>query len=158
MASIYQTSLDILIQTRVNFKKLIKSLDEKDLYVIPDGFNNNIIWNYGHNIISQQGLIYKMAGLETQVDSDLVSEFGKGSKPDGKIVEGLKDRLILLSFSTLEQLQKDILTPEIFENYKSYMTSYGYELTNINEALLFNSMHESLHFGYAMAQKRALKG
>lgn len=31
---------------------------------IPEGFNNNLIWNIGHEIVAQQALIYKSSGLE----------------------------------------------------------------------------------------------
>ena len=43
-------------------------------------------------------------------------------------------------------------------DYTAYSTSFGIDLKNIQDAIIFNNMHESLHFGYAMAQKRALAG
>jgi len=32
------------------------------------------------------------------------------------------------------------------------------DLKSIQDAIIFNNMHESLHYGYAMAQKRAILG
>ena len=156
MENQYQTSLDILIQIRVNFRNLMNSIPEEDLFKIPAGFSNNIIWNFGHNLVSQQGLLYRMAGLEVDGDKEWFSKFGKGSVPDPTFVKGLREELILLSFSSLEKLQKDIFTPEIFDNYKTYKTSFGYDLHNLQQALGFNNIHESLHLGYAMAIRKAL--
>lgn len=156
MESTHQTSLDILIQIRMNFRDLIHSIAEEDLFKIPQGFSNNIIWNFGHAIVSQQGLMYKAAGLELNIDSALIEQFGKGSVPSSDFVEGLKDDLILLSFSTLEQLQKDIMIPGFFDGYGCYKTSFGCELTTIDQAIEFSNMHEGLHLGYAMAQRKAL--
>jgi hypothetical protein len=45
-----------------------------------------------------------------------------------------------------------------FTDYNSYTTSFGLDLKNIQEAIIFNNMHESLHLGYCMAQKRAILG
>jgi hypothetical protein len=32
------------------------------------------------------------------------------------------------------------------------------DLKSIQDAIIFNNMHESLHYGYVMAQKRAILG
>ena len=149
-----QTSLDLLIQTRVNFRKLIDSIPEEKLFMIPIGYKNNIIWNFAHNIVTQQALLYRLAGLPMSINVELLDKFKKGTEASSEFVPGLKDEVVLASYETLEQLQLDILTPEKFANYQVYPTSYGVELNNFNQALQFNNMHEALHFGYAMALKK----
>jgi hypothetical protein len=42
---------------------------------------------------------------------------------------------------------------DFFPDYTAYSTSFGIDLKNIQDAIIFNNMHESLHFGYVMAQK-----
>ncbi|WP_407635809.1 DinB family protein [Solitalea canadensis] len=42
--------------------KLKYTIDQ--LNKVPAGFNNNLIWNIGHEIVAQQALIYKSSGLE----------------------------------------------------------------------------------------------
>ena len=46
----------------------------------------------------------------------------------------------------------------IFSDYRPYSTSFGLDLKKIQDAIIFNNMHESLHYGYVMAQKRAILG
>jgi len=36
----------------------------EQLNKIPEGFSNNLIWNIGHIIVTQQVLIYKLSNLQ----------------------------------------------------------------------------------------------
>ena len=47
---------------------------------------------------------------------------------------------------------------DLFSDYTPYTTSFGLDLKNIQDAIIFNNMHETLHYGYIMAQKRAILG
>lgn len=149
-----QLSVDRLIQIRLNFKKVVESLPEEKLFEIPKGLNNNIMWNYAHNIVTQQILLYKLAGLPLSLDEKLVETYKKGSVASSAFVPGLRDELILASYTTLELLQQDILSPKKFANFQIYPTSFGIELTSFKDALEFNLVHESLHLGYAMAIRK----
>jgi hypothetical protein len=42
----------------------------------------------------------------------------------------------------------------VFKSYKEYPTSYGFELKSIDDAIIFNNVHESLHLGTIMALKK----
>ena len=53
---------EILLITRKNLLNSIKDLSIDELTKIPNGFNNNIIWNAGHNLATQQLLVYKLSG------------------------------------------------------------------------------------------------
>ncbi|MGH2624736.1 MAG: DinB family protein, partial [Sphingobacterium sp.] len=59
---------DVIKRTRIKLFELIEDLNAEQLNQIPDGFTNNIIWNVGHMISSQQGLCYLKAGLRPCVD------------------------------------------------------------------------------------------
>jgi len=39
----------------------------------------------------------------------------------------------------------------LFTNYSDYETSFGLNLTSIEEAISFNNIHEGIHFGYLLA-------
>lgn len=152
-----QMAVDHSIQIRVNFKKLLESLPEEQLYVIPKGFKNNIMWHFAHTVVTQQILIYKLAGLPMIVSEDLINKYRKGTDGDPTFLPGFKDEIILTSYSTLEKFQTDILTPEIFQNFQTYPTSFGIELNSYEQAIRFNNIHESLHLGYAMAMRKLLQ-
>ena len=55
----------------------------------------------------------------------------------------------------MDELIVDI-EKEIFNNYNTYTTSFGVELSSVHDAVKFLSMHEGLHLGYAMALKRII--
>ena len=45
---------------------------------------------------------------------------------------------------------------KIFNNFNSYTTSFGVELTSIDDVVKFIGMHEGMHIGYTMALKRVV--
>jgi len=143
----------IIKKTRENFLKLIEGLTIEELNSIPENFNNNIIWNLGHLIRSQQVLCYILGNETPKVDEDIVLKYGKGTKPEAFIDENelkfLKENLV----SNIESLEQDY-NNGLFKNFTSYTTSYGIELNTIEDAIKFIVCHEGLHFGYSMSLKR----
>jgi hypothetical protein len=122
---------------------------------IPEGFNNNLIWNFGHIIATQQLLTYSLSGLNPKVEDEVLAAFRKGTKPEKVHTTAELEGLKKLAVTTLDQFEADF-EAGLFQTFESYPTSYGVELTNIEEAASFNALHEALHLGYAMALKRAL--
>ena len=57
-------TFQVLNNIRGIFKKIIENNSLKDLNKTPNGFNNNIIWNIGHVVVSEQLLAYKLSGLK----------------------------------------------------------------------------------------------
>ncbi|WP_200976135.1 DinB family protein [Echinicola sp. 20G] len=146
-------NINHIIKTRENFINLINGLSLDQINQIPKGFNNNIAWNFGHIVVTQQIICYKLSGLPLLVEEDLVEKYKKGSKPEGPISEKELENLKILALSSLENLKNDLLIGS-FKEFKEYTTSFGVTLTNIKEAIEFNSAHEGMHLGYAMAQRR----
>jgi hypothetical protein len=122
---------------------------------IPEGFNNNLIWNFGHIIATQQLLTYSLSGLKPKVEDEVLAAFRKGTKPEKVHTTAELEGLKKLAVTTLDQFEADF-EAGLFQTFESYPTSYGVELTNIEEAAAFSALHEALHLGYAMALKRAL--
>lgn len=145
----------MIAQTRQNFIKLMEPLSIETLNQIPTGFNNNIIWNFAHIIVTQQLLVYKLSGLQMHIDNELVELFRKGSKPtqffDKEYLEMLKDT----SNKMLELTERDYKNG-VFKDYKTYPTSFGVELNSVEDAIKFNHIHEGMHYGYVLAMRRAL--
>lgn len=140
--------------TRQKLVGFLEHLTPEQLAEIPEGFNNNIWWNVTHCVVTQQLLTYHLSKNEMLISMDWVEGFKKGSKPDGttpspKEISFIKD---LLS-STQQKLQVDYFAEKL-NNFNEYPTSYGYTLNSIDDAILFNLMHESMHLGTILAIKK----
>ena len=144
---------EIIAQTRANFVHLIDALSIEQVNKIPDGFNNNIVWNFAHTISAQQVLCYRLAGITPVVDENFIELFKKGTRPGEFIDQKKLNHIKKLSELTIEKLKLDV-ADNVFSNYTDYTTSYNVSLSSIEDAIKFVSVHEGLHYGYAMALKR----
>ncbi len=148
--------IEIIKKTREGFIYLCKNLSMDQMNKIPDGFNNNIIWNFGHTIVTQQALCYVLSGLPLKIDADLLNKYKKGSKPESYVSLEEYEMLQQLSVSLITDLENDYKNG-LFQGYKPYMTSLNVELKSIEDATTFNSFHEGLHFGQMLALKKLVK-
>ncbi|MDB4088219.1 DinB family protein [Flavobacteriales bacterium] len=146
------TEFNHLLATRNNFIRLIDSLTTEQLNIIPARYSNNIIWNFAHNIVTQQLLCYKLASNEMYIDDEIVDNYRKGSKPTGVVTEKEISDLKKLSLELVSKMEIDLKSKDF--NYNSYTTSYNVTLNSIDDAIKFNNVHEGLHLGYAMAMKK----
>jgi hypothetical protein len=144
---------DILDITRKNILSLIEKLSDEQLIMIPEKFNNNILWNAGHVLNSQQKLCYALTGNPIYVPEIYSTLFSKGTSPrDWKKtpqIEEMKRWMI----ETARYLREDY-KKGIFENFQEYKTSFGYELKSIEDVICFNNVHEGLHLGVMMALRK----
>jgi len=151
------TSIDIAIQTRKNFIRLMDEMTIADINSIPPGFNNNIVWNFGHIVVSQQKLCYSLAGLPLKIDTQYLQRYQRGSKPQKFIhpeeIAFLKEAACTL----IEELLRDLKT-DIFRNFNPTKLHYGLELLCIEDAINYFPNHDALHLGFATAIKRAIEG
>jgi hypothetical protein len=126
-----------IAQTRKNMVNVLDSLNTEQLNLIPAGFNNNIIWNFAHILSSAQALCYKVSGKPLRFDDPILGEFRKGSKPERAYTAKEIDWFKVVSVNSLSQLEKD---------YQS----------GIEDAISFLPLHEGLHLGYMMAQRKLI--
>jgi hypothetical protein len=148
-------TFDISLKNRAILKSFIESFTLEELNKIPQGFNNNMIWNIAHIIATQQVLVYKFSGLPTLISNEMIEMFRKGSKPERDLTQNEVDDIKGLLFSTVEKTKEDYHNG-VFKSYQSYTTSTNTTLTNIEEALGFNIFHEGIHLGYILALKKSL--
>jgi hypothetical protein len=145
--------IEIIRKTRSFLLNQLKDLTTEQYNKIPEGFNNNIIWNLGHMIAAQQGVCYIRAGLTPRLGEDFINSYKSGSKPEGFVdAEGIENIKSLL-FSTLDRLEEDY-SNNIFGGYTAWNTRYDVEIASINDALNFLPFHEGLHSGCTTALKR----
>jgi hypothetical protein len=147
---------EIIRKTRSFLLKNLEDLTTEQYNKIPEGFNNNIIWNLGHMIAAQQGVCYIRAGLAPRVGEDIINTFKSSTKPERAFNETEIANIKNLLFSTLEQLEEDY-TNNVFGGYTAWSTRYGVELASIEDALDFLPFHEGLHSGCITALKRLVK-
>ena len=134
--------------SRKKYLELIDNYKLEQLNKIPEGFSNNLVWNLGHIIVSQQGLVYRLSGLPLNISTEMMDKYKNGSKPTATTqeeVEELKGLLFLL----LNQTKEDYAN-EKFTSYNEYTTGTGFHLANIKDALEFNNFHEAIHLGFMM--------
>lgn len=148
-------AFEILKITRRNQLAAIKDLTLEQLNIIPQGFNNNLMWNLGHVIVTQQLLCYKLSGNALNLDEDFVQKFAKGTLPSPNFEHSDLEKIKKYAKSLPDLLESDY-NAGLFKKFDNYPTSYGYELNSIEDAITFNNVHEGLHLGYLMALKRAV--
>ena len=145
--------IEIIRKTRTFLLKNLEDLTTEQYNKIPEGFNNNIIWNLGHMIAAQQGVCYIRAGLAPHVSESFINHYKSGSKPQGNVDASGIEQIKSLLFSTLDQLEEDY-SNNIFGGYIAWTTRYDVELTSIDDALNFIPFHEGLHSGCSTVLKR----
>lgn len=145
--------IEIIRKTRAFLLKNLENLTTEQYNKIPEGFNNNIIWNLGHMIAAQQGVCYIRAGLTPHVSEEFINRYKSGSKPEGNLDATEIEQIKNLLFSTLDQLEEDYKN-NIFGSYTAWTTRYDVELASIDDALNFIPFHEGLHSGCIGALKK----
>lgn len=133
--------------TRETLLKYLEKYSMQQLIQIPQGFNNSILWNIAHCVVTQQILCYKLSGNDFRICGDWVEKYKKGTKPDASVpseqeFQQIKDALLL----TQKQLEQDYKSG-FFKEFVQYPTSYGFELKSIEDAISFNNLHEGMHLG-----------
>ncbi len=146
---------ELIRQTRARFSDLVNGLSIEELNEIPSGMNNNIAWNFGHIVAAQQSLCNALSGVELDVPEQIIAEFKKGTKPERFISQEAIVELKEYAVSCIDELEKG-LGENVYVQYKSYTTSFGYTLNNIEDAVRFVMVHDALHLGYSMAIRKNL--
>jgi hypothetical protein len=145
--------LGLLEKTRRRALDIADALSPAQLRAVPRGFHNNVLWNLGHLIVSQQVLCYVKSGLAPRAPGYFTPLFGKGTSPaqwpgeidTAEVKAWLTDSTALLR-ADFEQ--------HAFKTYEPYETSSGAVLTNIGEALTYVLWHESQHLGVMMSLRK----
>ena len=140
--------------TRQKLIGYLEHLSPEQLADIPYGFNNNIWWNIVHVLVTQQLLTYYLSENEMLIDRDWVDDYKKGTAPNGETPSQTEiDEIKRVLASTQQQLKTDYLAGKL-NKIESYNTSYGYTINTLEDAILFNLMHENMHLGTVTAMKK----
>ncbi len=144
-------SFNICKKNREQLEKILNRFTPEQLNHIPKGYNNNILWNIGHSLATQQLLTYGLSGLTPHLSMDFINAYKKGTKPEGELSSTAIEEMKGLLYSSLEQLEKDYKAG-IFKDYKEYtLSTTGGVLSKVEHAIEFNNFHEGLHLGCCIA-------
>ena len=138
--------------TRTSRKVLSQFLEKytlEQLNTIPQGFNNNLIWNIGHIIVVQQMLVYNLSGLPMMVSSEMIEKFKKGTRPEHNADQNEIDEMKHLLFATIDHSEVDFKN-KIFKTYQEFTTMSGFTIKSAEDAMAFNYYHEGVHTGMMM--------
>ncbi|WP_104381199.1 DinB family protein [Sphingobacterium sp. HMA12] len=137
---------EILKASRTRLLQLIETVDSKILFKIPENFNNNIVWQIGHCITSQQRHMYMRSGLPMYISQEFMETFKIGTSPHTwKSIPDVDEIKHLLLY-TVNQLGKD-LDSGVFVNYQPFSLPIGIFINNHIQALQAANFHEAEHSG-----------
>lgn len=122
----------------------------EQLNKIPDGFNNNIIWNIAHILVVQQMLAYKLSGLPMLISDEMVAKYMRGTKPTQDVTQSELEVIQSLLFETINKTEDDYNDGR-FQNFQEFTSLSGFTMRNIEDALSFNYYHEAVHTGMIMS-------
>lgn len=138
-------------------EQAIKRIPEEVADIVPNGFNNNIRWNFGHIAFIQEKLAFGLLGEKMKLPKEYELLFAAGTKPAewnetppsfAEIAEVLADQKTRIKEFLQGRLQEELPAP--FTN-QGGITSYS-----VGEAFLFSFFHEALHFETIRRIKRAI--
>jgi hypothetical protein len=150
-----ENQFNLLTITRQNILNTIKNLDLEQVNFIPNNFNNSIGWQISHLLVTQQLLHYKLSGNDPYITKKSIEHYGKGSSGNRQLNNHEWGKTLSDFLSFPKQLEKDYKS-DLFKTYQTYTTSYNATLNNIEEAIVFNNIHEAMHFGIIMSMKKCL--
>lgn len=144
-----------LMFVRRAFLGTISKLSVEQLNKIPDGFSNNLIWNFAHCIVSTQYMCYSPTGNPHGISKEMMDKYKRGSKPESDASENEINYWKELAISSIQQLETDS-NAGLLSTYHAWSIGEHYSIASIEDALSFCYFHEGSHYGYALAMKKVL--
>jgi len=135
------------------YQSFLDNYSLEQLNTIPEGMSNNLIWNMGHIIVSQQKLVYALSGLPMHISGSLFEKYQNGSRPVGKTSQIEVAEIKKLLSEIVEKTKADF-EAGIFKEFHPYQTKTGFNLGTLKEAMEFNNYHEGIHLGIMMSIKK----
>ncbi|KQM77895.1 hypothetical protein ASE74_15965 [Pedobacter sp. Leaf216] len=137
---------EILRASRIRLRQLIDKSNHEILFKIPEGFNNNIIWQIGHCITSQQRHMYMRSGLPMHITKEFMESFKIGSSPNSWKINPDVNQVKQLLIETVDLLESDLKSRK-FVNYQPFELPIGFQVKNHLQALQAAIYHEAEHSG-----------
>ena len=141
--------------TRHHMMRELEGLSHEDMLVIPDGRDDNVIWNVGHLLCSLSRLTYVFSGHPLPIPEHYLELFGKGTSAKNW-TESPNVAEVLANFTSVAvQVEMDYVSGK-FNGYKSLQITPEDTISSVEEAVAFHCFHEGLHIGMIITLKELL--
>ncbi|HMY65785.1 MAG TPA: DinB family protein [Leptospiraceae bacterium] len=147
-------------KARTYFSRLTKDIPEEKWSVIPQNNYSNLIWQYGHILVSEYRLaLLRVRGSRTEdsgfIPADFISTFAKGSQPDSHIHYTVSE-LVRIGEQLALTIEKESSDwSESFLSEKAEGDPHPMFSTRM-EALEYAALHDFLHCGQIGILRRQL--
>lgn len=121
--------LTLLEDKRARLLALTTNLSVEQYNSIPDGFNNNIIWNMGHTLAVAENYLYSKNGLPRPAHVISLAEYERGTRP-----------ILPLSAYQIDQIRTLLAEPVNFS------VEIGDQQAKSNDAAVFMISEKSVNF------------
>jgi uncharacterized damage-inducible protein DinB len=135
----------------------LESIDEEKVNIVPEGFNNSILWNAGHVYVATEYIIIRQTGEEMIIPEGYGDMFNGGTKPAdwtskppkvAEIKKLLTEQTDRIKAAVEGKLNAELIYPFEIPNRVKF--------TTIAEVLNFALYHEGQHTGFMKGLKKAL--
>lgn len=144
-----KTTFKITRTSREIYKSWLEKYTPHQLNKIPEGFSNNLIWNIGHIMVSQQLLVYAGSNRPMMVSEELINKYRRGTKPEHDASPEEIEEIKNLLLTTIEKTEDDYKSG-LFTTYNERTSELGFLLSSTEDAITFNNYHEAMHLGIMM--------
>jgi hypothetical protein len=123
----------------------MEKLPMESLLKIPEGYNNNMIWNIGHMISVGYSLNFSIAGLIPPADIEMIKKFKRGSFPleyTDADIQWINEHLI----RSVQEIENLWAKNKVSVIVTSVTTELGNVISSPSDALAMTLVHDMLHF------------
>jgi len=147
---------ELLAITRQNILNELNDCTTDKLFEIPKGFNNHILWNAVHVIVTQQLLVYGNTKTPFRIAPAIIEDYRKGTTPTNDVKTEMVAFVKRELLGTVAMLKEDY-AQNSFGPYQQVTTSYNATLSNVEEAITFVNLHDSMHYGQIKMLKKLIQ-
>jgi uncharacterized damage-inducible protein DinB len=148
--------LDQLEFVRTATLSAVEGLSDTEANVVPQGFNNNILWNLGHIYLVQER-IFHFAQEPLNIPEGFAKFFGSGTKPADWVGQPPAFSEICELLKAQPQRIRERLQNRLNEQVAEPFKIRNLEMRTIAEVLTFMLYHEGTHTQNIKTIKRLSK-
>jgi hypothetical protein len=151
---------DAMVKTylagRGYFASHLAGLTDEQLTTVPEGAANSILWNVGHIVMSNYGMLHGASGVDVPAPAEWGPLFKGGSDPANWGDDAPSPSEIMNAFNAQADTIIAGLKNDTFDNFQPMELSPELKLNSVDEALGFIIIHEGVHHGNIIVLRKLL--